>query len=163
MNCHEVRKLKHDFADGDLAENVGLAVEEHLRECPACAEAVASLARLRALLRASAREQPSEAALRRGLAALARAAGTSEAHPHLAPPLIMTLPELAAFLRVSEQEAHVVAHQIPHFAVAGKMRFRRVMVERWIELQEQRTAAAVSGVPILSLVPDEGAAWALVG
>jgi anti-sigma factor RsiW len=162
MNCDDFRRLKHDYADAELDQAATEELLAHAAGCAECAEGLHVLERLRGLLRGSAVEEPTEAALRRALQAVAAAADVEAAWVRSDPPAIMTLGELATYLRLSEREARRVAHQIPHFLVARHLRFRRQTVERWTEVQEQRAAAAAIG-PVLTLVPDEGPAWALVG
>ena len=120
-------------------------------------------ATLRRLLARSASEVLPPEARPRLTAAIEAAAGEEAARVRSDPPAIMTPAEVAAYLRLREEELRRLLHQIPHFVVAGQVRFRRERLERWIELQEQRTAAAASGGPILALMPDEGPTWALVG
>jgi mycothiol system anti-sigma-R factor len=162
MNCEEGRNLIHGFADGELSETTQAALEEHVRSCAECAEELGALQRLRGLLQRSAEEAPSaELRARVQRAVLLTAAEAERACSD--PPAIMTPAEVASFLRVREDELSRVIHQIPHFTVAGQLRFRRERVERWIELQEQRTAAAAQRGPVLALVPGPSATWALAG
>jgi anti-sigma factor RsiW len=160
MNCAEFEKLKHDWIDGIAPEGQGRLLEEHAKGCARCAASLQELETLRGLLRASAVEALPEAAHLRALGALLKAA-TEQAEP--AASEIMTLAEVAAFLRISEAKVRNMLDEVPHFSVAGEVRFRRQSIERWIERQEERAAAARVGGPLLTLVPKEGAPWALTG
>jgi anti-sigma factor RsiW len=162
IGCDDFRRLKHAHLDGELDEAATAQLRAHASRCAQCAEELRASERLRALLCRSAAEEPTQATLGRVRAVLAAAAEAEAARTRSDPPAIMTLGEVATYLRVSATEARRLAHQIPHFLVAGRLRFRRQMVERWIETQEQRPAAAAVG-PVLRLAPDEGAAWALAG
>jgi len=162
ISCDDFRRLKHDYADAELDQAATEELLAHADRCTECGEELRALERLRGLLRGSAVEEPTEAALRRARQAVAAAAEVEAMRARSDPPAIMTLGELATYLRVSEREARRIAHQIPHFLVAGHLRFRRQTIERWAEVQEQRTAAAAIG-PVLTLVPDERPVWALVG
>lgn len=56
---------------------------------------------------------------------------------------ILTLPEVAALLKVAEKTVYTMAQrgQIPAFKVRGQWRFKRDDIERWIDEQK----AAVKG------------------
>jgi anti-sigma factor RsiW len=165
MNCDDFERLKHDWIDGCIAADEARLLKEHTRACPTCADSLNQLEALRRLLRASATENASESAKLRALGAVLRAAADESAMalPLADPRAIMTLAEVAALLRVSEAKVRALLHEIPHFIVAGELRFRRESIERWIDREEQRTAAARIPGPVLALVPDKGAPWALTG
>ncbi len=165
MNCAEFERLKQDWIDGCVSEEQTRLLEQHAQTCRSCAASLKRLEGLRRLLRASGAEAAPESARLRSLGAVLRAASdeSAVAVPLADPPAIMTLAEVAAFLRTSEAKIRSSLHEIPHFAVAGEVRFRRDSIERWIEREEQRTAAARLPGPVLALVPDKGAPWALTG
>jgi anti-sigma factor RsiW len=64
MNCAEVRRMLGPYCDGelDLMQHVG--IEEHLRECAACAEQAENLKSLRAVLESPALYHRAPASLR---------------------------------------------------------------------------------------------------
>lgn len=76
---------------------------------------------------------------------------------------IMTLTDVAAYLRVDVATVRRLLHEIPHFTVGGEVRFRRAALTRWVQAQEQQAAPSGIAGPALALVPDEGVPWALVG
>ncbi len=166
MDCHQFEKLKHDWIDGSVPEERGRMLEEHAAACKACAASLGTLQALRQLLGASAVEAVPDSARLRALGAILQAAAEAPGRtdvPLSGPPQIMDLAEVAAFLRVSEAKVRRILPDLPHFAVAGELRFRRESVERWIEREEQRAAAARLAGPVLTLVSDKGAPWALTG
>ena len=61
------------------------------------------------------------------------------------PEPILTLPEVAALLKVAEKTVYTMAQkgQIPAFKVRGQWRFKHDDIDRWIA---EQTAAAKSGV-----------------
>ena len=82
------------------------------------------------MLRETSRVSPSretEEAVRRGTAA-----GPAE---------VFDIEGLAAFLCVGVEDVRRCLDEIPCFEVAGKLRFRRSSVERWIEERERAFAA----------------------
>lgn len=56
---------------------------------------------------------------------------------------IMTMDEVAAYLRVDASDVEEYLGDIPCFEFAGKLRFRKDAVDRWIERKEQSYAYAV--------------------
>jgi len=166
MDCHQFDKLKHDWIDGSVSEERGRMLEEHATACEACGASLGGLQALRQLLRASAVEAAPDSARLRALGAILQAATADPERtevPVSGPPQIMNLAEVAAFLRVSEAKVRRILPDLPHFAVAGELRFRRESMERWVEREEQRAATARLGGPVLTLVSDKGAPWALTG
>lgn len=166
MDCHQFEKLRHEWIDGNVSEEQGRMLEEHAAACKACATSLGKLQGLRHLLRASAAEAVPNSARLRALGAILQAAATAPGQvdaPASGPPRIMNLAEVSAFLRVSEAKVRRMLPDLPHFAVAGELRFRRESIERWVQREERRTAAAGLAGPVLTLVSDKGAPWALTG
>lgn len=60
------------------------------------------------------------------------------------PEEIMTLKEVAEYLKLAEKTAYRLAAEgkLPGFKVGGSWRFKRADVERWIEEQKSRNANA---------------------
>ncbi len=52
MNCEELNTLLHGYLDGELDLVRSLEVEQHLKECPACSQALAEQRALRAAMAA---------------------------------------------------------------------------------------------------------------
>ena len=52
---------------------------------------------------------------------------------------ILTLPEVAQFLKVAEKTVYTMVQnsQLPAFKVRGQWRFKRVDIDRWIEQQKR--------------------------
>ena len=50
MNCQETQPLLHGYVDGELDLTTTLALEQHLRQCPACAGEHSALRTLRSTL-----------------------------------------------------------------------------------------------------------------
>jgi anti-sigma factor RsiW len=59
MRCDQVEKLLIEFADGELNAGEHAAVSDHLQSCDACAAELASLERMKLLLRDDGYEEPS--------------------------------------------------------------------------------------------------------
>jgi len=54
---------------------------------------------------------------------------------------ILTLPEVAALLKVAEKTVYTMAQrsEIPAFKVRGQWRFKRADIDSWIEQQKSET------------------------
>lgn len=66
-----------------------------------------------------------------------------------APPVLMTTPEVAAYLRVKERTIYeMVARQtIPFTRATGKLLFPRRLVDAWLERQTERPDAGLGAAP----------------
>jgi len=62
------------------------------------------------------------------------------------PDEIMTLPEVATYLKVGESTVYRIAREgvLPAFKVRGSWRFHRERIDRWIEEETERQAHAGS-------------------
>ncbi|MFH1466936.1 MAG: helix-turn-helix domain-containing protein [Pseudomonadota bacterium] len=60
------------------------------------------------------------------------------------PEEILTLAEVAEYLKVGEQTVYRMAREgvIPAFKVRGSWRFHRARIDRWIEAETERQAKA---------------------
>jgi hypothetical protein len=67
-------------------------------------------------------------AVRRALSAEVRGAGAPE---------VMTLPEVAEFLRIDEADLAEILDELPAFELAGRLRVRRARLVEWIEHRER--------------------------
>ena len=98
-----------------------------------------ALAAVDALLTAAAPYQPPAAAVlaaRRAIAAEIRQADLAE---------VMTLEEVAAFLRIDPDDLGEILAELPAFELAGRVRVRRERLIEWIRRRERdyaRKAAA---------------------
>ena len=59
----------------------------------------------------------------------------------------MTLPELAAYLKIAERTVYVYAQKgiLPGVKIGSAWRFRRADIEAWLEKQRQITEQSTSG------------------
>jgi anti-sigma factor RsiW len=81
VDCRETQTLLHGYVDGELDLMKSLEIEKHLEECPACAQAHASLQTVRAAIRGSSLRLQAPAGLERRLRSAVRAAGRDERTP----------------------------------------------------------------------------------
>ncbi len=114
-------------ADATRAE----AIEKHLDECCACRQRMAGLRQLEDAFATMQQPEPPAAAVLRARRRLRSLLG---ADPD---PQVMTLPEVAEFLRISGDELAVLVPDLPAFEIAGQIRVRRGKLIDWVEKRER--------------------------
>ena len=119
------------YSAGEATAERARELDEHVRSCSVCARRLAALRQVDAVLPVLRREEPSVRAVfeaRRALSAELRGSGGPE---------VMTLEEVAEFLRVSMEEMERMAGELPAFELAGRIRVRRARLLEWVEERER--------------------------
>lgn len=119
------------WLDGDLSPAAGRRLEAHLAACPKCSALVGVLQRQEEALRAEIGRAVPTAVLARLRHSLPPAEATS------AWPDVMTLDEVARYLRIALDDLDRFASDLPAFEVAGQVRVRRTELVKWISRREQ--------------------------
>jgi anti-sigma factor RsiW len=131
VNCDVTYEELAALAAGDLpAEREG-QVRAHLPACPRCRRRVEALGRADAalaVLRPQAPPPRAMLAVRRELAAVTRPARPAE---------VMTLEEVAAFLRITPDQLADVMEDLPAFELAGQVRVLRQRLIEWLGQRER--------------------------
>ena len=130
MRCDVQYEELSRFAAGEIEAERTRELEEHLGGCQECRGRVRALGNLEAVLRALPRIEPSSRAIlnaRRALSHELRGGGTRE---------IMTLEEVADYLRMSLDDLEEILGGLPAFELAGQIRVRRDRLIEWIEQRE---------------------------
>ena len=131
MDCHLTYEQLSEFAAGELDATRRAATEEHLAACERCRSRLQALRELDAGLGQLRRTEPPARAVlntRRLLSHEVR----REREPEL-----MTLDEVAAFLRISLDDLEEIVLDLPAFELAGQLRVRRSKLLEWIEARER--------------------------
>jgi len=153
MSCNLTYEELAEFAAGDVDESRAHVIERHVVECEACRHRLGVLSQLDSALRQLPRSEPSAAALlkvRRILSAELRTSRTPE---------IMTLDDVARFLRIDDDALGEIVEDLPAFEIGGEIRVRRTRLIEWVEQRElaYMKATTQSGVSrILSRVLAQG-------
>ena len=132
MPCELTDVELAEFSAGDLASERVAEIEQHVVACTECQRRLAALRKADGVLRALPRMAPSARSIlgtRRLLADELRDGNEPE---------IMTLDDVAAFLRISLDELDDIAGELPAFELAGRVRVRRARLVEWIEQREIR-------------------------
>jgi anti-sigma factor RsiW len=105
LNCHETQRLLHGYVDGELDLPAALGLEEHLRECAACAQALAALRDVRAALHGAALYYPPPPSLRGRIQAAVRRDGDAGRAPRPFPWRGLALAASLAFVTLAGWDA----------------------------------------------------------
>ena len=143
MDCDVTYDELAAFVCGDLDAGRDAEIREHLPCCGRCRKRLEALGRADAALAALPPFEPAASILlatRRALAEVTRGPGAPE---------IMTLEEVAEFLRLSPAQLGEVVEELPAFELGGQIRVRRARLIEWIRQRErdytrQATAAWVA-------------------
>ena len=131
MTCEVTSEDLAALTAGDLDQARAAQVRAYAETCPHCRRRLTALAAADAALAAvRPLEVPAGALLetRRVLSESVRGAGLAE---------IMTLEEVAAFLRIKPVELGEVIEELPAFELAGQVRVRRARLIEWVEQRER--------------------------
>ena len=134
MTCEVTYERLAAFAAGDLDAGGEAEMRQHVGGCARCRERLEALRNADAALAALPPVEPPAATVltvRRLLAEATREAATRE---------IMTLDEVAEFLRVAPEQLGEVVEELPAFELAGQVRVRRERLIEWIGQRERAYA-----------------------
>lgn len=131
MDCELSYEELAAYASDGLAPERAAEVEKHVGGCAECRRRLSAIREADARLRALPRLRPSAGALLRTRRAL------SEELRGRSVPEVMTLEEVAAFLRVEPADLRDVVSELPAFEVGGRIRVRRAKLIEWIERRER--------------------------
>lgn len=163
MECKQIRDELVKFMDNEASDEIQEAVQTHLDNCADCSKELASLREVTDLCHhwedilpsrnwevelnrklAKAQGQPTTELelLRSAVIGLSRRVRELEesqvALPFALESEIMTLDELARYLRLSTDQIFDIMDQLPRFQIGYEYRFRRDSIDQWIRSLEQR-------------------------
>ena len=139
MSCDVIYEELAAFASGDIDEQRREQLEQHISQCGHCRRRLEAIGKTDALLQTLAPLQPGRSAV------LAARRAVSEQTRGARAPEIMTLAEVAVFLRVTPEQLGEVVDELPAFELGGQIRVRRTKLVEWVEQRERdyaREAAA---------------------
>jgi anti-sigma factor RsiW len=155
MSCEISYEELAAFAEGDLPADRQAAIERHAASCDVCRKRLAGLRAVDAALRSLPAERPSAEtilAARRLLSEETRPRRESE---------ILTLEEVAVFLRIEPADMRPFVTDLPAFELGGQIRVRRSKLLEWVEQRERqfsRTGTARAIARIRPVEPWKGVA-----
>ena len=166
MKCTETQDYIVAYLDGEVAQEVRAEIDLHLEACAECRTEAEELRSVSALARSRPSLEPSpswEAALDRKLAgakwrqltdeiaALRREVGEvrtaltgltalpgdrKHPDPAMGDGPLMTVEEVAAYLRLPEEQVYTILDQLPYIEINYEVRFRRASIDKWLARRE---------------------------
>ena len=131
MHCEIPYEELSALAGGELDRERAAELREHVAACGDCRRRLAELGQIDEILKALPPVLPPAEAVLAARRALAR-----EIRP--VPALeIMTLEEVAEFLRITPQQLGEVVEELPAFELAGQIRIARQRLLEWIRQRER--------------------------
>lgn len=161
MECEEIRDRLTEFLDEELPDDIQKTIQAHLDECEECRKELESFRNVLNVCHQWKGIQPSRdwesefkrkltktqrppemeiEILRSAVIGLSQRIQKLEEKNALPPTLeseIMTVEELARYLRLSIDKVFEIIDQIPKFHIGYDYRFVRESVDRWIRSLEQ--------------------------
>lgn len=128
MKCEDFAERISEFADGDLTEQARYEAQEHLVQCPKCAEEYRKFCLFTNGIGQLAEPSPSDHVryeIMSGILSRSREF-----------PEVMDVETLMAYLGVTLEELEEELEDLPAFEFAGKLRFRKTRIDKWIEERE---------------------------
>jgi hypothetical protein len=132
MNCKITYEQLAAYSQADPSAEPQQAIAQHIASCATCHRRLASLRTVDAALRALPAEMPSAEtilAVRRLISEETRPRRESD---------ILTLEEVAEFLRINPEEFRPYIEDLPAFELGGQIRVRRSKLLEWIEQRERQ-------------------------
>lgn len=154
MTCDVTYERLAAFTAGDLGAAAEAEIRGHAAACGRCRDRLEALRHTDASLAALPPVEPSPASVQAVRQLLSVA--TREA----APRPIMTLDEVAEFVRLAPEQLGEIVEELPAFELAGQVRVRRERLIEWIEQRERayarHTAASWVARAVAAATPTGG-------
>lgn len=132
MSCGITYEELAGFAENDLPDERQAAIERHVATCQTCRQRLAAFKTVDGALRRMSAAQPSA-----GTILATRRLLAEETRPKREPE-ILTLEEVAEFLRIDPEELRPFVADLPAFELGGQIRVRRSKLLEWVEQREQQ-------------------------
>lgn len=132
MTCGDARGLFSELAESELAEAEGAVVRRHLEQCAECAARFEAFRRMAGAIERLPDPAPSEGARLRIQSVL-----LSQVEARRGAPEVMDVKELAAYLAITPEELEEEIENLPAFEFAGRLRFRKAAIDRWMGAREE--------------------------
>ncbi len=145
MTCEISYEELAAFGAGDLSAERHAVIEQHVATCDDCRGRLATLKTVDTTLKHMPAVRPSAETI-----LAARRFIAEETRPR-AEPEILTMDEVAAFLRIEPEELQSFVLELPAFELGGQIRVRRCRLVEWVEQREREfrlstTASAMARI-----------------
>lgn len=132
MYCDMTTEQLAAFTAGDMPDDRAADIHRHVSSCDHCRQRLDALAMVDSSLQSLTPPSPPPDALARIRHVLDRELAAQPAGE------IMTLQEVAEFLRVEDDDLRDLLGDLPAFEIAGRIRVRRQKLLEWIGLREEQ-------------------------
>ncbi len=134
---HPAEQHLSAYQSGELSPEERASIAKHLQHCDACQQHIHSFAQLDRLCA----QDPTPVLEPKLARDILRDVLQEQRNARVAkaPSDIMTLEEVASFLRVTPQELEWELDSLPVFSFAGRLRIRRDRLLDWIQEREQHS------------------------
>ena len=122
-----------DYIYNELSDADRKEFEKHLYSCSECREIMSSFQNTSVLMDTVKGVEPSIELS----AAVIDKVRTPQPESASGNDEILTLFELARFLKITESEVYELLSDIPYLKFAGRIRFRKSSIEKWLEISEE--------------------------
>jgi hypothetical protein len=150
MKCDQIENLLSEHLYGKLPARTAAAVMGHLRSCEACRSAAKDAGELASLTKDARRIAPSTALSLRVRSAVSERLAEEQMRTSFDE--ILDADGLAAYLKVASRDIMDNLHRIPHFELSGKIRFKKSVVDEWLESLRNSSWKEPSGAGIVRKV-----------
>lgn len=153
MTCEMTYEELAALTAGDVAGPRRQVLEQHAPTCATCRQRLARLREVDAALGNLRPDRPSA-----GTILATRRLLAEETRPQ-SEPEVLTLEEVAAFLRIPVEELRPFVMELPAFELGGQVRVRRARLLEWLEQREReftRSSTASTLARIQARSPRKG-------
>lgn len=149
MNCNGFRDALSAWLAVELDPEAAAEAKAHCAACDACAAEAARFRRLLATLDGLPDPAPDEALRFKVLDRLVPKRGAPA-------PEVMDVEDLLAYLGVTLEQLEQEIENLPAFEFAGRLKFKKSHIDRWIEEREQTRRAAIEAARARSWMRQTG-------
>ncbi len=162
LKCEQVCEKLTEFIDNELPSELHEIIQQHLNNCENCLKELESIKKVthickkwkdirpsknwkadlkRKLLQEQRQSDPEIEMLKSAIIVLSQRIERLEKIQNYIPPTIeneiMTVSELARYLRISKEQVYEIIDHIPKFQIGYEYRFVKESIDQWIRSLEQ--------------------------
>lgn len=162
VKCDQVCEKLTEFIDNELPNELNEAIQQHLNSCENCLKELESIKKVmhlckkwkdihpsknwktdlkRKFLQEQKQSDPEIEIIKSAIIVLSQRIERLEKMQNYVPPTIeneiMTVSELARYLRISTEKVYEIIDHIPKFQIGYEYRFVKESIDQWIKSLEQ--------------------------
>jgi len=149
VDCTLPYETLSKFAAGELDPTHRAEVERHVAACPHCRTRLDTLRQLDTDLGQLRRTEPPARTVLNTRRLLSHALRRNRE------PELMTLDEVAAFLRISLDDLEQIVLELPAFELAGHLRVRRTRLLEWLDARARAWTRSTTESEVARILADQ--------